>query len=101
MPTPTTLFDLDLDEHQLLRIEVENTSIRQAQEKPGKALTTASEQVANVPFHTNGWDTVYAIRLTDVNRAIAAKGTSPTNWSATIPKSRWSPQVDATGSFNT
>ncbi|MEW9529425.1 TULIP family P47-like protein [Microbispora sp. NPDC049125] len=50
-------------------------------------------------FTTNGWDTVYAIRLSDVNKAIAKKGVSPGKWAATIEASDFSPEITGSGAF--
>jgi hypothetical protein len=101
MTTSATLLGLDLGDNQLLRVDLEDTRPLGAHQSPGSAFAAAVDRAVSVPFNTNGWDTTYAIRLTDVNRAIAAKGTSPTSWSASIPASMFGPRIDGTGTFGT
>ncbi|CBG72875.1 MULTISPECIES: TULIP family P47-like protein [Streptomyces] len=53
-----------------------------------------------LPNETMGWDTVSAVRLTDVNRAILNNATTPKEWSAKIPGSTFSSPVEASGGFD-
>ena len=54
------------------------------------------------PYSTHGWDTVSAVRLSDVNRAIAKADAFPKNWGGKIPGSIFSsPIVASGGNFGT
>ncbi len=53
-----------------------------------------------LPNDTMGWDTVSAVTLRDVNRAIAKNAATPDSWRAEIPASRFSPRIEATGGFD-
>jgi len=52
-------------------------------------------------FTTNGWDTVFAVRASDVNGAITRRATSPKTWEATLPASFVAPELLASGTFGT
>jgi hypothetical protein len=50
--------------------------------EPQLAMPPASAR----PVDPNGWDVVSAVRIDDINAAIAAAGTSPTGFTRTSPK---------------
>ena len=66
---------------------------------PRPTPAPAASSKRDLAFNTNGWDTVFAVRLSDVNRAIQQSGVSPTTWQWNIPKSEFSPAIEATGRF--
>src|SRR5512140_1966483 len=54
-------------------------------------------------FHTNGWDTVYALRLSDVNAIMTARWGQeglPTAWTADLPASPFSGALHGAGTFS-
>jgi hypothetical protein len=98
--TPAQNYLPTIKEGKVLRVELadapgsatEGTAVRLAASQPGD----------NTPgYSTNGWDTVFVIRVPDVNTAIAAKAVSPKTWSAKVPASLFGPEIDANGTFGT
>ncbi|HET7462932.1 MAG TPA: TULIP family P47-like protein [Longimicrobium sp.] len=92
----TTTLLPTIPQGKVMRVQLHDAALfpRPAADVAGTAQPGTTE-----PFDTNGWDTVYAIRLPDVNAAIAAQGTSPTAWQASLAGSMFSAAVDAQGTF--
>ncbi|MCT9932153.1 TULIP family P47-like protein [Planotetraspora sp. A-T 1434] len=90
---------LDFDKDQLLHLELRDARTAENRNVLDAARLDNEQIKSSVTFTTNGWDTVFAIRLTDVNRAIAARGKSPEKWQATIQASDFGPQIDGAGTF--
>ncbi len=96
------LGSLDFDKNSLLHLQLTDAELSKAREEQGQArLASAAPATSGVTFSTGGWDTVFAIRISDVNRAIAANKVSPTTWRARVEASDFGPQIDATGTFGT
>ncbi|MFC1405551.1 MULTISPECIES: TULIP family P47-like protein [Streptacidiphilus] len=95
-----------IDEDKVLRISVEHAKAGLEHRPQGTRAVRSSKLLgatatSSVPYNTNGWDTVYAIPLPDVNNAIAVKKSSPTTWSGKLPAGDFNPEIDATGTFGT
>ncbi|MGI5162567.1 TULIP family P47-like protein [Microbispora sp. CA-102843] len=96
------LGSLDLDKSSLIHLQLTDAELSKAREEQGQArLALAAPVTSGVTFSTGGWDTVFAIRISDVNHAIAANAVSPTTWRARVEASDFGPQIDATGTFGT
>jgi Clostridium P-47 protein len=110
---PTMQYMPDLEEGQVLKFSIEPAeagakvvSVPRAVAN-GDVTVRASAAVGttlaalgdNGSYTTNGWDTVYAVALPDVNSAIVKQKSSPTSWSAHIPAGGFTPKIDATGAF--
>ncbi|MBZ3900881.1 TULIP family P47-like protein [Streptomyces griseiscabiei] len=84
---------------KVLRVAMADTE--KAAGRPGSARQASLTDDTVLPNDTMGWDTVSAVKLTDVNRAIAGNTTLPDSWSAEIEASPFSQQVQVTGGFDT
>lgn len=98
----TLQLPLDFDKNSLLHLQLADAEHSRARAVQGQArAASAALASSTATFSTGGWDTVFAIRISDVNRAIAKTAVSPRTWRARVGASDFGPQIDASGTFGT
>ncbi|KFF96595.1 hypothetical protein IQ62_35970 [Streptomyces scabiei] len=83
-----------LPEGESLRLVIEDEKA-----SPPKKGSPGKQPKLGDSYSTHGWDTVSAIRLTDVNRAIANAKVSPRKWSAKAESGVFKTRITAVGGF--
>lgn len=87
----------ELSEGQKLQIAVEEKG-----SSVGAGLLTDRRMSTGDPYSTYGWDTVSAVRVTDVNRAIADDPDGfPSAWKGSIAAGPFSNLIEGSGTFGT
>lgn len=84
-------------ERAIIRFPHLDESLRQKYVKPRLAQASLGTNV--IPADTNGWDTVFAIRISDVNHAIALQKSSPSDFSQSYTDEETGDTITINGTF--